>query len=67
MKKVIKLTEQQLNNVIMRSVEEQGEYPEYLEHWKSKFEKSVEILLKMGISPDILIKKIQEAHKINIK
>ena len=40
MKKVIKITEQQLNNVIKRSIAEQGDYPEYLHHWENKFEKA---------------------------
>lgn len=67
MKKIIKLTEQQLNSVIKRSISEQDDYPMYMQHWESKFEKSVEILFKLGRSPEELIDKIQSIYKNNIK
>lgn len=70
MKKIIKLTEQQINNVIKRTIEEEdsnfGEYPALVHHWENKFERSIEILLKIGRNPDELIKKIQSIYeKIN--
>lgn len=67
MRKVIKLTEQQLNSVIKRSISEQDDYPMYINHWESKFEKAVKILFKIGRSPEELIDKIQSIYKENIK
>jgi len=63
MKKVIKLTEQQINSVIKKTIEEEEfihkEYPVFIQHWENKFERAVEILLKIGRTPDDLIKKIE--------
>lgn len=59
MKKIIRITEQQLGNVITRTVKEQREYPVFIEHWENKFNKAVDILLNMGHTPDDLINKIQ--------
>jgi hypothetical protein len=67
MRKIIKLTEQQLNSVIKRSIGEQDDYPMYVAHWKSKFKKSVEILFKMGHTPEELIDEIQSIYKETIK
>ncbi len=67
MRKIIKLSEQQLNSVIKRTISEQDDYPAYIVHWKNKFEKSVEILFKLGYTPDELIEKIQSIYKQNIK
>jgi hypothetical protein len=69
MKKIIRLTEQQLNNVINRVVDEEdnslSDYPVFVHHWENKFEKSVEILLKMGHTTDDLMRKINEIHEKN--
>ncbi len=61
MRKRIKITEQQFNNIIKRTIGESNvqNYPLFIEHWENKFCKSVEILLKLGNSPDDLIKKIK--------
>ena len=59
MKKIIKLNESQLNELIDNIINEEGNVPRaYVQHWESKFEKSVEILIKMGYSPNDLIHKI---------
>jgi hypothetical protein len=75
MKKIIKITEQQLGTVIKRSIEEKGsiieleekDYPSFMAHWENKFEKSVEILLKTGHSSDELIEKIKIIESKNNK
>ena len=33
--------------------------PIVIEHWKNKFEKSIQILLKSGLSPEDLIEQIK--------
>jgi hypothetical protein len=75
MKKIIKITEQQLGTVIKRSIEEKGniieleekDYPSFISHWENKFEKSVEILLKVGHTSDELIEKIKIIENKNNK
>jgi hypothetical protein len=60
MKKIIKLNESQLNVLIDNIISEDGNVPRaYAEHWENKFEKSIDILLKIGYHPDELIKKIK--------
>lgn len=68
MKKVIKITEQQLDVVIERVIEEQEfssekDYPVFIQHWENKFMRSIEILIKIGRSPEDLINKIQEVYE----
>lgn len=68
MKKVIKITEQQLDVVIKRVIEEQEfssekDYPVFIQHWENKFMRSIEILIKIGRSPEYLINKIQEVYE----
>ena len=57
MKKTIKLNESQLNNLINKIINEDVSKA-YVEHWQHKFEKSIEVLLQIGYSPDDLNKKI---------
>jgi len=61
MKKIIKLTESQFFNLIadQNVILMEQEYPRYVEHWENKFEKSAEILIKAGHSPNDLIDKIK--------
>jgi hypothetical protein len=61
MKKVIRITESQLLSVVdsKKLLMELETSPAYVEHWENKFAKSVEVLLKLGHSPDELVKKIQ--------
>lgn len=60
MKKTIKLNESQLNVLIDNIINEEGHVPSaYVEHWESKFHKSVEILIKLGWRPNDLIDKIK--------
>lgn len=63
MKKIIKLTEQQVNTIVNSVISEEGgdlqDYPVFVHHWEAKFEKSVEILLDIGRQPEDLIEKIQ--------
>ena len=59
MRKTIKLNENQLNVLIDNIISEDGNVPRaYAEHWENKFEKSTEILLKIGYDPNELINKI---------
>jgi hypothetical protein len=70
MKKIIKLTEQQLNTIVNSVINEEGDlqdYPVFVHHWEDKFEKSVEILLEIGRHPEDLIKKIQIIYEKNKK
>lgn len=58
--KKIKLNESQVSKLIDNIISEEGNVPRaYVEHWESKFEKSIDILLKIGYHPDELIKKIK--------
>jgi hypothetical protein len=61
MKKIIKITESQLFNLAnkKKNLMELEMSPIYREHWERKFEKSAEILLKLGQSPSDLTKKIE--------
>jgi len=60
MRKTIKLNENQLNVLIDNIISEDGNVPRaYAEHWENKFERSVEILLKIGYDPNELINKIK--------
>jgi hypothetical protein len=60
MKKLIKLNESQFFNLIDEKTKlMEQEYPRYVEHWENKFEKSAEILIKAGHSPNDLIQKIK--------
>ena len=59
MTKKIRLTESQLFNLM-----EMGEPQLYYKHWEHMFEKSVDVLFKMGHSPEELTQKIDEiSHK----
>jgi hypothetical protein len=61
MKKRIKITEDQLTNIIIsEQIKDNNKYPAFTEHWESKFEKSAEILLKLGHHPDDLRNKIDK-------
>jgi hypothetical protein len=62
MKKIIRITESQLLNVVdsKKLLIELETSPTYIEHWENKFQKSAEVLLKLGHSADELIKKIQD-------
>lgn len=62
MKKIIRITEAQLLNVVdsKKLLMELESSPTYIEHWVNKFEKSVEVLLKLGHSPDELVEKIEQ-------
>jgi hypothetical protein len=61
MKKIIKITEQQLTNIVKRTIDEGDvqDYPVFIEHWENKFHRAVEILLKLGRSSDELIEEIK--------
>jgi hypothetical protein len=60
MRKIIKLNESQLFNLIdEKAALIEQEYPRYVEHWENKFEKSALILIKAGHSPNDLIEKIK--------
>lgn len=60
MRKVVKLSESQLQRIIKKIVTEQYTTPRaYMNHWEHKFLKSVEILLDNGYQPNDLIKKIE--------
>jgi hypothetical protein len=71
MKKIIKLTEQQLSTVVNNIIDEEDvnlqDYPVFVHHWEEKFEKSVGILLGMGRHTEDLIKKIQIIYEKNKK
>lgn len=56
--KIIKLNENQLNDLIESVIEEQTPRL-YIEHWENKFMKSAEILLNHGYNPEDLINKIK--------
>lgn len=70
MKKIVKLSESDLKEMIHNVIEEQNDTktsineletsPTYREHWEHKFEKSAQILLKLGHSPDELSNKIRK-------
>lgn len=59
MKKII-ITEEQLNSLIETTM---TEYPVFVEHWESKFEKSVHILKEIGRTEEELINKINLIYK----
>ena len=74
MKKIIRLTESQLFKVVdeKKTLIEMENSPTYINHWEHMFEKSAQILLKLGHSTDGLSKKIMEiadkhnhGHNIN--
>jgi hypothetical protein len=60
MKKIIRISESQLLNLASKkkTIMEMEMSPAYREHWEHKFEKSIEILLKLGHTPDELTEKI---------
>ena len=60
MKRTITLNEIQIEKLIDNIINEEGNIPHaYVNHWENKFEKSVEILLKVGYHPNDLIDKIK--------
>jgi hypothetical protein len=61
MKKIIRITESQLLNIVdkKKNLIEQEISSTYREHWEHKFMKSIEVLLKLGHKPDELIEKIK--------
>jgi hypothetical protein len=60
MKKIIKINESQLNNLIDKIInEDENVSRAYVEHWQHKFEKSTEVLLKIGYTTDDLERKIE--------
>lgn len=67
MKKTIRITESQFFNLVdkKKNLIELEMSPAYREHWEHKFEKSVQILLKLGHSIDELMRKIQNIAGIN--
>jgi hypothetical protein len=60
MKKIIRITENEFFKIIdsKKDLFEQESSPKYVEHWEGKFEKSAEILIKMGYDADNLKKRI---------
>lgn len=62
MKKIIRITESQLFKVVdeKKNLMELEESPTYINHWEHMFEKSTQILLKLGHDTDDLSKKIME-------
>jgi hypothetical protein len=60
MKKIIKINESQLHNIIEKVITEEMNSPRaYMEHWEHKFMKSIEILLDNGYNPNQLMEKIK--------
>jgi hypothetical protein len=58
MKKIVKINESQLNDLIEQIINEQSPRA-YMEHWEHKFIKSVEVLLDNGYHPNDLMEKIK--------
>jgi len=58
MKKIVKINESQLNDLIEQIINEQSPRA-YMEHWEHKFMKSIEVLLDNGYHPNDLIEKIK--------
>lgn len=67
MQKVIRINESQLNEMIKKAINEntEGISPLFVDHWRSKFEKSVVNLLKIGFKSDELIEKIKIIENTN--
>jgi len=58
MRKIVKINESQLNDLIEKVINEEIPHA-YVEHWEHKFVKSVEVLLDSGYHLNDLIDKIK--------
>jgi hypothetical protein len=69
MKKIVKITESQLFNLVDRkkNLMELETSPAYKLHWEHKFDQAAHVLLELGHNPDDLVRKIGEISHKNIQ